>query len=93
MKTLAQKNLAQRTLARWTMAAALAWICSACSPDVALSAGTAATAAAQQAKQAQVEKQMADQRIKAMQDALQQHDRNMSEQDEHPADRADRPAQ
>jgi hypothetical protein len=75
--------------------AALACLASACSPDVAISAGTAATAAAQQAEQAKIQKQMADQRIKAMQDSLQQHERTTGDIDEHAdhPDRADRPAQ
>ena len=76
-----------------TMTAALALLAGACSPDVAISAGTAATAAAQQAQQAKVQKEMADQRIKAMQDSLQQHDRSTAEQDEHPDHAAEKPAQ
>lgn len=52
----------------------------ACSPDVLTAAGTQAQAAAQAAKAGQQEKQMADERIRAMQDAMQQHDRQMGEQ-------------
>jgi hypothetical protein len=58
-----------------------------CSPDTLTAAGTAASSAAMAAKQGEQEKAIADQKIKAMQEALQQHDRNLSEQVDRAPDR------
>jgi hypothetical protein len=59
---------------------AIAVLLPGCGPDALTAAGSAATSAAVAAKQAEQQKAMADQKIKAMQEALRQHDRNMSEQ-------------
>ena len=45
----------------------------ACGPDVIAAAGTSATAAANAAQQGKQEKEMADAKIKAMQEASQKH--------------------
>jgi hypothetical protein len=63
---------------------AAAWL-SGCGPDTLTAATSNAASAAAAARQAQEEKAMADQKIQAMQQALQQHDRNLSEQADHGA--------
>lgn len=59
---------------------AAAFLLCACSPDTLTAAGSNATSAAIAAKQAQQEKAMADQRIRAMQESLDKHDRSTAEQ-------------
>jgi len=66
---------------------AAACLLAACGVDTLTAAGSGATAAAQSAKQAQQEKAIADQKIKAMQDALQQHAQTLNEQADHAGDR------
>lgn len=72
------------------VACAAALLLCACGVDTLTAAGTGATAAAQSAKQAQQEKAIADEKIKAMQDAMQQHTRNLDEQADHPGERGER---
>jgi hypothetical protein len=76
-------NTAKRFLVGWALTLTLA----GCGPDALTAAGTAANSAAMAAKQGQQDKAVADQKIKAMQEALQQHDRDLREQADHGPDR------
>jgi hypothetical protein len=53
----------------------------ACGPDVLSSAASSASSAAVAAKSAQQQKAMADQKIQAMQDAMQQHQQRLGDAD------------
>jgi hypothetical protein len=68
-----------QTLAGLALSAVL-W---GCGPDSLTAATANATAAAAAAKQGQQEKAMADQKIKAMEEALQKHDQDLREQADH----------
>jgi curli biogenesis system outer membrane secretion channel CsgG len=54
-----------------------------CGPDVMTSAATSAQTAAAQAQAAKQEKEILDQRIKAMQEAQQKHQKDMADQVDH----------